>query len=179
MHVARLLREHVKLRSLAGHLVDLVASPQPCDLAELARRRWDLARMVHLHLAYEERQLFIPLASDPRPNVRAASARAKIGVEQLHSQYKTHIERWTTSEVLNRWPEFQIAVRNMVARMIAKIDAEELHLFPLVVNDHVERQCWRPGMRNWAGDGVALEPLITRSVASQSTDGKAISGPRR
>ena len=165
MDVARLLREHVKLRSLAEALVDLVSTPSPCDFNELARRRWDLARMVHLHLAYEERQLFVPLSTDPRPKVRAANAIAKRDVEHLHSVYKRHLERWTSNEVLSNWPEFQVAVRTMVKRMIAKIDAEEMLLFPLLIHDDVSEPCWRPGMRNWAGDGVALQSLIKSSTA--------------
>ncbi|MEG3178677.1 hemerythrin domain-containing protein [Sphingomonas sp. RB3P16] len=161
MDVARLLHEHSKLRSLSAALVEVVSTTQACDFDELARRRWDLARMVHMHLAYEERQLFAPLAADLRPEVRAAAMKAKRGVEQLHGLYKEHVERWDADEIQKRWPEFQVAVRRMVGRMLMKIEHEEADLFPLVAKDVDVDRCWRPGMRNWAGDGVALQPLLT------------------
>lgn len=167
MDVARLLREHSKLRLLGADLVTLVSTAEPCDPVELSRRRWDLARMVHLHLAFEERHLFCRLALDPRREVRAASTRARHGVEQLHSLYKAHVERWHADQVTKRWPEFQGAVRTMVTRMIHKIDYEEVDLFPLVANDEQTEGCWQSGMRNWAGDGVALQPLIRGVTARE------------
>lgn len=160
MHIARLLTDHTKLRSLGADLVAIVSSSKPCNLAELARRRWDLARMVHLHLAYEERHVVSRLEADPRADVRAASARAKRSVEQLHGTYKAHVERWTTAELLEHWPEFQAAVRTLVSRMLIRIDHQETHLFPLVTRDGQADPAWQPGMRNWAGDGVALQPFI-------------------
>lgn len=179
MDVARLLHEHSKLRSLSAALVALVSTNDPCDLDELARRRWDLARMVHMHLAYEERHLFAPLEADPRSDVRAAAMNAKRGVEQLHALYKDHVAHWKTDEIQKRWPEFQVAVRTMVKRMIVKIDREEADLFPLVANDVDADRGWKPGMRNWAGDGVALQPLF-RDAAHRVDDasGEAAADPR-
>ena len=177
MHIARLLSEHSKLRSLGADLVSLVSTAGPCDLAELACRRWNLARMVHLHLAYEERHVFHHLEADPRPDVRAASARAKRGVEQLHSLYQTHVERWTADEVVKRWPEFQAAVKTMVSRMIVKLDNEEVDLFPLVAQDGAVDRSWQPGMRNWAGDRVALQPLISGAVRTQPQSFEAGKNP--
>jgi hypothetical protein len=175
MHIARLLSEHAKLRALGADLVALVSSGEPCDLAELARRRWDLARMVHLHLAYEQRHLFARLENDPRNEVHLASAKAKRAVEQLHISYKSHVERWTAEEVVKRWPEFQAAVKTMVARMICKINREESDLFPLVASDAEGDRSWRPGMKNWAGEGVALQQYI--SGASNSVEFAAVTRP--
>ncbi len=166
MHIARLLNEHAKLRALGIDLVALVSSGEPCDLAELARRRWDLSRTVHLHLAYEQRHLFARLEDDPRNEVRLASAKAKRAIEQLHNSYKSHVERWTAEEVIKRWPEFQTAVTAMVARMICKIDREEIDLFPLVASDSEGYQSWRSGMKNWAGEGVALQQYISDAAKS-------------
>ena len=73
MDVARLLHEHSKLRSLSAALIEMVSTTEPCAFEELARRRWDLSRMVHMHLAYEERHIFVPLkttrgpTSEPQP----------------------------------------------------------------------------------------------------------------
>ncbi|TPG14294.1 hemerythrin domain-containing protein [Sphingomonas oligophenolica] len=172
MRVVRLLSEHSKLRLLGNDLVALVSTAEVCDFDELARRRWDLARTVHLHLAYEDRQLFVPLDSDPRPHVRAAAAAAKRGVEQLHALYTAHVEHWGDHEVTARWGEFQVAVKVMVARMIAKLDREETDLFPLVADDDDIVGCWQPGMRNWAGDGVALKPLIEATGGRQPAHGQ-------
>ena len=170
MQVVRLLHEHSKLRSLGADLVGLVSTAEPCDFSELARRRWGLARMVHLHLAYEERHLFIPLAADPRPEVRAANEKAKRGVEQLHSLYKAHVEKWDAAQVASNWPEFQASVKTMVMRMIVKIDREEADLFPLIETDVQIGSNWQPGMRNWAGDGVALQSLITGTLARHNNE---------
>lgn len=79
--------------------------------------------------------MFCRLKGDPRPEVRAAGTNARRGVEQLHSLYKAHVERWDEEQVTNRWSEFQGAVRTMVLRMTRKIDHEEVDLFPLVAND--------------------------------------------
>lgn len=164
MLVPRLLREHCKLRSLGADLVAFISSTEPGDSVELARRRWELARMVHQHLAYEEQQLFSRLQSDPRTDVRAASARAKRGVEHLHSHYKTHVERWGPSEVAGRWSEFQLAAKTMVGRMMANIEREERDLFPLIADDVETGRNWHAGMRNWAGEGVAMQPLISANA---------------
>lgn len=165
MNVTRLLDEHSRLRVLGAELAGLVASAELCDLDELACRRWSLARMVHMHLAYEERHLFHRLAADPRADVHAAGARARRGVEQLHRSYKAHVERWTAEDIVRRWPEFQRAVRMMVSRMVDRIDLEEADLFPLVADDGETDRGWRPGMRNWAGEGVGLQPFINRAAA--------------
>lgn len=161
MNVDRLLHEHAKLRWLAADLLALVAVPKPCALDELARRRWELARTVHIHLAYEERQLFAPLEADPRSDVRAAAAMAKRSVERLHVAYTAHVERWTSDEVVGCWPEFQGAVKALVIRMIGCLDREEAQLFPLIADYEEPERRWQPGMRNWAGDGVALQPYIS------------------
>lgn len=170
MQVDRLLREHSKLRTLSTDLVTVVSSHEPCALDELAHRRWDLARMVHMHLAHEERLLFSPLETDPRLDVRAAAAKARRGIEELHSSYKAHVERWNADAVVKRWPGFQVAVRHLVMRMIDTIDHEEVNFYPLVAHvDEPERR-WQPGMRNWAGDGVALQPLIRGAFPCEGTE---------
>lgn len=161
MKVDRLLHEHAKLRSLAADLLALVAVPEPCALDELAHRRWELARTIHMHLAYEERQLFAPLATDPRSDVRTAAAMAKRSVELLHAAYKAHVERWSSDEVVSRWPEFQGAVRALIIRMIGCIDREEALLFPSIAEHDEPERRWQLGMRNWAGEGVALQRFIS------------------
>ena len=98
------------------------------------------------------------------------SDRAKRGVEQLHSLYKAHVEKWDAALVASKWPEFQAAVRTMVMRMIVKIDREEADLFPLIEADAQPGRNWQPGMRNWAGDGVALQSLITGTLARHPTE---------
>lgn len=169
MQVARLLNEHAKLRSLGGILVALVSSPEPCDWATLAKRRWELARMVHQHLAYEDRQLFQRLADDPRREFQEAAREGRRGIERLHSLYKTHVERWTETEVTADWPEFQAAVKTMVMRMTLKLDREEQDLFPLIAGEPELAPRWQPGTRNWAGDGMAMQPLITASSNARPT----------
>jgi len=164
MHLARLLSDHSKLRSLGADLVAIVSSAEPCDFRELARRRWDLARTVHLHLCFEERELFCRLEADPRPQARAAGVKGKRSVEQLHSLYKGHVERWNANGVTSRWPEFQAAVRVMVRRMIAAIDHEEVELFPFLAGGMATGRGRRPGTRNWASVGVALQPLISATA---------------
>lgn len=163
MPCARLLHEHMKLRALGAELVEFVSGPTPCDLALLADKRWELARMIHQHLAYEDRQLFQPLIADPNPEVSAKAQEGKRGIEHLHMRYKEHVEHWTADHVCAHWPQFQAAVRSLVTRMTLKLDREEQMLFPLVGENPVILPRGQPGARNWAGDGVALQPLI-RSV---------------
>ena len=178
MYIDRLLQEHHKLRDLGAKLADVVGVTQPCDLDELGCRRWDLARMVHQHLAYEEKQLCPRLENDPRPEVRTLAATHKMGIENLHNTYKVHIERWTNEEILSRWLEYQVAVLALVARMNARLDCEERQLFPALPREPAAERCWRPGTRNWAGDAIALQPMIQgfRSVADGDPPTKARSG---
>lgn len=161
MPVARLLREHAKLRTLGAELVVLVSGSVPCDLAILGTKRWELARTVHQHLAYEDRQLFQRLVDDPSAQVRIAARTARDSIERLHSLYKSHIEQWTAADVHERWPQFQAAVRTMVMRMTLKLDFEELALFPLIVDRAELPPRWQAGARNWAGDAMAMQPLIS------------------
>ncbi len=116
--------------------------------------------MVHQHLAYEERQLFCRLDTDPRPSARAAALSARKAIEAMHACYKAHVERWTPAKVKSHWSEFQIAVKALAARMTHALDREESDLFPLMANEEALKPRWRPESRNWAGDGIALEPLI-------------------
>lgn len=183
MLISRLLNEHAKLRLLGADLVALIATAEPCDLNQLASGRWNMARMVHLHLAYEERHLFCRLESDSRAEVRAARAKAQRGVEQLHISYKSHVERWTADEMVNQWPAFGAAVNLLVARMIAMINREEVDLFPLIADDGETHRSWRPGMKNWAGECFALQPLIggpapSAERASGQRLAKPLSAPR-
>ena len=166
MLIARLLNEHSKLRSLGAEMATLVANAEPCDLAELARCRWNVARSLHLHLAYEERHLFSRYETDPRPEVRLASAKARRRVDQLHALYKVHVERWNGKAIAAGWPHYQLAIRSMIARFIAMMDQEEAELFPLVAEDGESYLSWRPGMKNWAGEAVALQPHITGAAAA-------------
>lgn len=163
----RLLHEHIKIRSLSADLVDLVSSPTPCDLELLAGKRWELARVVHQHLAYEDRQMFQRLIIDPRPHVRAAALDGKRGIEQLHVLYKTHVDRWTAVELVAHWQEFQTAVKAMVRRTTIRMDSEERELFPLLDGNDKILPRWQPGCRNWAGDGVAMQPLIKGGRVTQ------------
>ncbi|MEO5938348.1 MAG: hemerythrin domain-containing protein [Sphingomonas sp.] len=155
----RLPSEHIKIRLLSGELVDLVSSPTPCDSELLAAKRWELARVVHLHLAYEDRQLFQRLMVDRRAEVRAAALEGKRCIEQLHGLYRAHVERWTAGELVTHWQEFQTAVKALVRRMTLRMDSEERELFPLLNDEDEILPRWQPGARNWAGDGVA-QPLI-------------------
>lgn len=168
MLINRLTREHDKLRLLGAELLELMETPTPCDPAELARRRWNLARMVHMHLALEERQLFASLASDLRPEVRVASAKARARVEHLHAHYAKHVEHWTAEAVTARWDLFQVAVRTLVRRMNSALAKEEEELFPLVPRPRVMSQDSRQlGLRNWAGDGIAMQQRITECHADR------------
>ena len=56
----------------------------------------------------------------------------------------------------------------MITRFIAMMDQEEAELFPLVVDDRESDRSWRPGMRNWAGEAVALQPYITGAATEAS-----------
>lgn len=165
MMLTRLLREHDKLRTIGADLAVLVSSSEPCDLDELAQKRCEMTRTVHQHLAYEERQVFRHLRDDPDPLTRRAVDDCVAGIEQLHIAYKAHVTLWTTREIAARWPDFQKAVKTLIIGMRMKLDREERELFPRVTEIGEPDARWRPGTRNWAGDGIAIQAAIMRSSA--------------
>ncbi len=165
MMLTRLLREHDKLRTIGADLAVLVSTSEPCDLDELVQKRCEMTRMVHQHLAYEERQLFRPLRGDPDPLTRRAVDDCVAGIEQLHMTYKAHVAMWTIKEIAARWPDFQRAVKTLIIGMRMKLDREERELFPLATEIGELESGWLPGTRNWAGDGIAIQSAIRRSSA--------------
>ncbi len=165
MMLTRLLREHDKLRTIGADLAVLVSSSEPCDLDELVQKRCEMTRMVHQHLAYEERQLFRRLRNDPDPASRRAVDDCATGIEQLHVAYKAHVAMWTVKEIAARWPDFQKAVKMLIIGMRMKLDREERELFPLVAETTEVGPRWLPGTRNWAGDGIEIQSAIRRSSA--------------
>ncbi|QNA85342.1 hemerythrin domain-containing protein [Sphingomonas sp. So64.6b] len=165
MMLTRLLREHDKLRTIGADLAVLVSSGEPCDLDELVQKRCEMTRTVHQHLAYEERQVLRRLRDDPDPLTRRAVDDCVAGIEQLHIAYRAHVTMWTTRDIATRWPDFQKAVKTLIIGMRMKLDREERLLFPLVTGIGEPDSHWRPGTRNWAGDGIAIQAAIRRSSA--------------
>lgn len=162
---SRLQYDNAKLRALGADLAALVSTRSPCDPEQLARKRWELSRMVHQHLIYLERHIFRPLAEHPQPEVRKAVDAFKREIEQLHGAYKLHVETWRAPDVAARWEEFQAAVKAMVVRMKLRLDREERELFALAPDAPDPGATWQPGMRNWAGDALLFQAAIRAAVS--------------
>lgn len=157
--IEKLYQQHRILRGLAAELLGLVSRDTPCDGRKLADARWRLARMLHQHLAVEERLVYRPLERDRRPEVAILAQSFRRELDDAYARYGQHLDHWTVEAIRSDWTGYRSAVGHLARFYEDRMEREEAQLFPLINSDpHI---CIRtPGDRNWAADGLAAREKI-------------------
>jgi hypothetical protein len=147
--IERLLREHREITAIAARLRDALRSTTP-DPEQLTACRWELAKAMMQHLAYEDRHPYLPLEAHPDPDVAAVAQRFKAHVADAQKEYEAHTARWTGAAMAADRRGYCVASIRQLQVLADRIRREERELFPLI-----PRLAERPGAvpaptRNWA-----------------------------
>jgi hypothetical protein len=161
--IDKLCNQHRLLRAFVTEILDLVSLQAPCDQQKLAEARWRVARMLHQHLAAEERLVYRPLERDPRPEVALLAHAFRRELDDSYARYEQHLDHWTYDRIRTDWLTYRTAVRHMAAFLFARMDREEAELFPLL-NAEPDIGMRTPGDRNWAADGLAVREKIAQAA---------------
>lgn len=156
--IKTLVEDHRSLRSLGDALVARASHLQPGNLRELQDLRWTLTRDAHQHLILDERYVQVLLDNHRVPAVREKAAELREDAELFRAYWTQHIADWPKENVQVRWRAYQMAVRELVARMNARLDREESELYPLMgAGDLSETD---RTSRNWAGEALKLRTSL-------------------
>jgi hypothetical protein len=161
--IDKLCNQHRLLRSFVTEILGLVSLPAPCNQQKLAEARWRVARMLHQHLAAEERFAYRPLERDPRPDAALLAHAFRKELDDSYMRYEQHLDYWTSERIQNDWFMYRTAVRHMAAFLFARMDREEAELFPLL-NAEPDIGMRTPGDRNWAAEGLAVREKIAQAA---------------
>lgn len=130
-HLDTMLAQHRELRALASDYRDEVAKTVP-DLAALGKCRWTLARLISAHLAYEATHLYPALA---KCGEKATATRDRMASEigQLTAALGEHVRSWTVASIETEWASYRRSSRQLIDRLVARMDREEAELYPLLL----------------------------------------------
>lgn len=161
--IDKLRHQHRLLRGFATEILGLVCRDTSCDLQKLAEARWRFARMLHQHLAAEERTIYRPLERDPRPDVALLAQSFRRELDDAYTRYEQHVDYWTHDRIERDWLTYRAAERHLAAFFFARMDREEAELFGLV-NPSPDIAIRTPGDRNWAAHGLAVRDKIAQAA---------------
>lgn len=123
--LARLLEDHRRIGLIVDHIDSVLNTNCPVDISQLAQLRWTLARELLQHIAIEDRFL----AGSPRSGGMVLSR-----VQRLLCD---HHARWTGDRIVSGWAEYRIAASGLLAAVRARINHEEMDIFPQIERSRV------------------------------------------
>lgn len=147
--IERLQQEHRDLTVLAASLRDGLRSLVP-DLEALTRYRWELAKMMMQHLAFEDRNLYRPLEAHPDSAVAEVALRFKAHLTSTQADYEAHTAQWTGPAMKDDWRGYCSASIRQLRVLDERIQREEAELFPLISRLGEAPQVSLASTRNWA-----------------------------
>lgn len=152
--IEKLVADHRALRSHGEALIACTSILHPEGLTRLQDLRWTLTREAHQHLVLDERYVQVPLENHRRSTVREKAAELREDAELFRAHWTAHIADWSMENVQTNWRGYGVAVRELVARMTARLDREEKELYPLLGSGELS-ETGQKG-RNWAGEALKL-----------------------
>jgi len=129
MPIGTLLAEHRRIMANVESLETLVAGARPDMPDMLFRDRWAFTRDLLLHFSKDETLVLRPLMGDRRPHVAALAKQSAAQLAALYEAFQLHTKRWQGFPAEADWPEYSRAVRHLLARLRARIAAEEAGLY--------------------------------------------------
>lgn len=162
----KLLHDHATMRAKAQALLALLDLEIMPDPGVLADTRWQLSSFIMQHLAYEDRHLYSKLLSDKRPHVVATGKKFQAELAELFGKYAEHAQFWTPDRIAADWQGFRTTARQRIVGMHARIDHEELELFPLVADASIDTGASAAPTNNWARDAFAIKDAMVKGTVT-------------
>lgn len=126
--------EHAALDALAAKLMTMI-SEETGPTPALSALRWQMNRVLMVHLAKEDQHLYPVLRA--RTGTRAAQIAARFADEMggLAAAYRDYTNRWTTDRMASDWRGYGDDTRKIVRALRHRIMREERDLYPLIDAD--------------------------------------------
>jgi len=114
--IAELARHHDAVAAhLSGTRKLLALSPE-LALPQIARRRWELIRLLRGYQLFKHVELFDPLIRRRGPTASlAADMKARCVV--LGEEVTAHIRRWSSSDAIGAWRQYVVEEAAMIERL--------------------------------------------------------------
>ncbi len=123
-----LVEEHAGLIAIIGDLLRH-AGHRPPPVAEIARLRWRLSRLLLAHLAKEDRMLHPMLQRGNDPAAAALSRRFEEEMGGLSDAFKAYMQDWDTARIEEDPGAFETASKALAAALADRIRREETQLY--------------------------------------------------
>ncbi|MDK2755157.1 MAG: hypothetical protein KYX66_00305 [Blastomonas fulva] len=162
----RLLRDHRLIREKAQALLQLLDHETMPSRALLAETRWRVGSHIMQHLAFEDRHLYAKLLQDERLHVREKGQQFQAELATLFAEYAQHAQYWTPDRIASEWSRFRVESRRMTLAMFARIDLEEVELYPLATNAAIDMKTNVAPTTNWTREAFAIKDAITKGACT-------------
>lgn len=124
--VRQLHAEHRQIAEMARELAEAVAAPTPPEPIAFLHFRREFARILTRHLKREEWMTWPLLAARPD----AAQLCSDLAAFSL--DFAAYGRAWPAPRIEGDWEGFRRETLAMIERLLARIEAEETQLYPLL-----------------------------------------------
>ena len=152
--IERLRAEHSALIALARIVTELLQTPGPARLTELASARALLRETLVRHLKCEDWILYPRLRATGDAELMHITREFELEMGDLAAEYVAYDDKWTTERVAARWTEFCRDTIDVFDVLATRVEREERELYPLADKLYVA--------------AAALGPAVTDEVTISS-----------
>ncbi len=131
MDVTELKRQHDEISRVATQLSEAVGDENAPR--QVARLRWQLARLLMTHLALEDRLLYPAAMHSSHDEARRTAMTMQQEMGDLAAHFSSYMTAWSDDRILREWPTFCAQTRAVLAALGDRVDCENRILYPLVV----------------------------------------------
>ena len=134
-HAALLNRLHQHQEDALAIMRDaepMLTDPARRDIAQLARARWALMRVLTAYQLFKHGQVFDPTVSGRLLGDAARAARMKEACAAMGEAFRDHVTRWSSSDVAGEWEVYRPAALGMIAKLRAHITRERSEITTLL-----------------------------------------------
>ena len=129
--IERLRAEHVALIALARIVTELLQSPGPARLVELASARGRLRETLVRHLKCEDWILYPRLRATGDTELMHITHEFELEMGDLAAEYVAYDDKWTAERVAAKWTEFSRDTIEIFGVLATRVEREERELYPL------------------------------------------------
>ncbi|MAP45860.1 MULTISPECIES: hemerythrin domain-containing protein [Sphingobium] len=136
MDLDELRRQHAAIGLTARALEQAVSETYQPD--GVARLRWQLARQLMTHVAFEDRIFYPTLirSAEARTRDRATMLERELGA--LGDRFKAYMTDWSDARIRREWPAFCAETRPILNMLMDRIGQED-RLFDTLAHDRTIR----------------------------------------
>jgi hemerythrin-like domain-containing protein len=129
--IERLRAEHAALIALARIVTELLQSPGPPQLTELALARGRLRETLVRHLKCEDWILYPRLMATGEPELMDITREFELEMGDLAAEYVAYDDKWTAERVAAKLTEFSRETIEIFGILATRVEREERELYPL------------------------------------------------